>query len=58
MRNRDEKDIQLLKVELNKLTGTFKKYKENVSLEHNSVIQMPERFLTQFNANDSAIVDT
>jgi hypothetical protein len=48
MKNRDENDIKMLKVELNKLSILYKKYKEigGVSATGN-LIQMPERFINQ-----------
>lgn len=46
MKNRDENDIKMLKVELNKLSILYKKYKEIGGLQTTgNLIQMPERFL-------------
>ena len=54
MRNKDETDIKLLKVELQKVDISFKKYKDIGGLQNinpNNMIQLPERFLNRLNKN-------
>lgn len=48
LKNRDEADIKLLRVELSKLELTFKKYRDLGCLDYISetnMIQLPERFI-------------
>ena len=52
MRNKDETDIKMLKVELQKLELSFKKYKDIGGLNNinaNNMISLPERFLNRLN---------
>ena len=45
MRNRDEEEIKLLKVELSKLEMCFKKFKELGGFSASCGIKMPDRFI-------------
>lgn len=50
IRNKDQADIKMLKVELNKLDMIYKKYKELGGLSNitqNNLVQLPERFLNK-----------
>ena len=60
MRNKDQNDIRLLKVELGKMTGQFKKFKDsggfqemmNVMVangvqQNQAIIQLPQKYLQQ-----------
>ena len=63
MRNRDDDDIKLLKVELQKLEIVFKKYKDvggfnrpgtqytsmTGALQQHQLIKLPQRFMNQMN---------
>lgn len=52
MKNTDEADIKMLKVELNKLEMVYKKFKEQGSFSStidNTIIQLPERFINKMN---------
>ena len=45
MRNKDEEEIKLLKVEMNKLEMTFKKFRDIGGFQSSAGIKMPDRFI-------------
>lgn len=62
IRNKDQEDIKLLKVELSKLEIIYKKYKELGGLKQinpNNLIQLPERYLTRaIEVQDEQVINT